>query len=86
MTAFRPDGAIFDAITNGKGLMGSYGGNLPVRDRWAIVAYIRALQLSQHATLAEALAEEQTALLTGKPIAPAADAGGTGAGHGGGHE
>ncbi len=44
--AYRPDGAIFDVITNGKGLMGSYGGNLTVRDRWAIVAYIRALQVA----------------------------------------
>lgn len=44
--AYRPDGAIFDVITNGKGLMGPYGGNLVVRDRWAIVAYIRALQLA----------------------------------------
>ncbi|MBE2284172.1 MAG: cytochrome c [Prosthecobacter sp.] len=44
--AFRADGAIFDVITNGKGLMGSYGGNITVRDRWAIVAYIRALQLA----------------------------------------
>lgn len=42
--AYRPDGAMFDAITNGKGLMGSYGGNITVRDRWAIVAYIHALQ------------------------------------------
>jgi Cytochrome C oxidase, cbb3-type, subunit III len=42
--AFRADGAIFDVITNGKGLMGGYGGNITVRDRWAIVAYIRALQ------------------------------------------
>ncbi len=44
--AFRSDGAIFDVITHGKGLMGSYGGNITVRDRWAIVAYIRALQLA----------------------------------------
>lgn len=44
--AFRADGAIFDVITNGKGLMGSYGGNITVRDRWAIVAYIRTLQLA----------------------------------------
>lgn len=44
--AYRPDGAIFDVITNGKGLMGSYGGNLTVRDRWAIAAYIRALQVA----------------------------------------
>ena len=44
--AYRADGAIFDVITNGKGLMGSYGGNLTVSDRWAIVAYIRALQVA----------------------------------------
>ena len=44
VTAYRPDGSMFDTITHGKGLMGSYGGNLTVRDRWAIVAYIRALQ------------------------------------------
>lgn len=42
--AYRADGAIFDVITHGKGLMGGYGGNITVRDRWAIVAYIRALQ------------------------------------------
>lgn len=44
--AYRADGAIFDVITNGKGLMGSYGGNITLRDRWAIVAYIRSLQLA----------------------------------------
>lgn len=44
--AFRADGAIFDVITNGKGLMGGYGGNITLRDRWAIVAYIRSLQLA----------------------------------------
>ena len=43
-TAYRPDGAIFDTITHGKGLMGSYGANIAVQDRWAIVAYIRTLQ------------------------------------------
>jgi mono/diheme cytochrome c family protein len=43
-TAYRPTGAIFDTITNGKGLMGPYGGVVPVRDRWAIIAYIRTLQ------------------------------------------
>lgn len=42
-----PDGAIFDTITKGKGLMLAYGGNIAVRDRWAIVAYVRVLQRSQ---------------------------------------
>lgn len=44
--AYRADGAIFDVITHGKGLMGSYGGNIAVHDRWAIVAYIRAMQVA----------------------------------------
>ena len=44
--AYRPTGAIFDTITNGKGLMGPYGGVVPVRDRWAIISYIRTLQLA----------------------------------------
>jgi mono/diheme cytochrome c family protein len=44
--AYRTAGAIFDVITNGKGLMGPYKGNIPVRDRWAIVSYIRAMQLA----------------------------------------
>jgi hypothetical protein len=42
--AYRTDGAMFDVIANGKGLMGGYGANISVQDRWAIVAYIRALQ------------------------------------------
>jgi mono/diheme cytochrome c family protein len=44
--AYRPAGAIYDVISNGKGLMGPYKGVIPVRDRWAIVAYIRAMQLA----------------------------------------
>ncbi|MGE9268799.1 MAG: c-type cytochrome [Verrucomicrobiales bacterium] len=39
-----PDGHLYNVITNGKGNMGSYKHNLPVRDRWAIVAYVRTLQ------------------------------------------
>ncbi len=49
----RP-GHFFDVITNGFSAadqMPSYAAQIPVRDRWAIVAYIRALQLSQHAAL-----------------------------------
>lgn len=44
--AYRADGAIYDVIVNGKGLMGSYGGSITVQDRWAIVAYIRAMQVA----------------------------------------
>jgi mono/diheme cytochrome c family protein len=42
-----PVGHFFDAITNGWGAMPSYAPQIPPEDRWAIVAYIRALQLSQ---------------------------------------
>lgn len=45
------DGQIFDTITNGKNLMGAYGSVLDIRDRWAVVAYVRALQLAKLGTL-----------------------------------
>jgi mono/diheme cytochrome c family protein len=45
------DGHIFDVITNGIRTMQPLGGNVPVNDRWAIVAYVRALQRSQYANL-----------------------------------
>jgi mono/diheme cytochrome c family protein len=38
------DGQVFDAITNGMGLMGSYRYPIPPRDRWAIIAYVRELE------------------------------------------
>lgn len=44
-------GHFFDVITNGFGAMPSYAPQVPVNDRWAIIAYIRALQLSEHATI-----------------------------------
>jgi mono/diheme cytochrome c family protein len=43
-----PVGYVFAVITHGYGSMPSYEEQIPVRDRWAIVAYVRALQLSQH--------------------------------------
>ena len=45
-----PLGYFFDVITNGFGAMPDYASQIPPRDRWNIVAYIRALQLSQDAT------------------------------------
>ena len=42
-----PDGEVFNTISNGKTLMGAYGPQIPVEDRWAIIAYVRALQLSR---------------------------------------
>ena len=46
-----PVGHFFDVITNGKGKMLSYASRVSVHDRWAIVAYIRALQINQQAPL-----------------------------------
>src|SRR5207244_12366314 len=48
-----PNGYFYDNITNGFGQMLGYSAQIPPRDRWAIVAYIRALQLSRHAQAAE---------------------------------
>lgn len=42
-----PDGQIYATIENGKGNMPAYGPQIPIQDRWAIVAYVRALQVSQ---------------------------------------
>jgi len=54
-----PDGYFFDVMSRGFGQMPSYASQVPVADRWAIVAYVRALQLSQNARLAELPAEVQ---------------------------
>jgi mono/diheme cytochrome c family protein len=57
-----PVGHFFDVMTNGFGAMPDYAAQIPVRDRWAIAAYIRALQLSEHATLADVPAEDRAKL------------------------
>jgi mono/diheme cytochrome c family protein len=54
------DGEIFYVITNGRNTMQPYAGQVPVEDRWAIIAYLRALQLSQLAS-AEDVPEPQRA-------------------------
>jgi hypothetical protein len=46
-----PNGYIYDVITNGFGAMPDYAAQIEARDRWAIVSYVRALQLSQNAPL-----------------------------------
>jgi mono/diheme cytochrome c family protein len=51
-----PASHFIDVITNGYGVMYSYADRVAPADRWAIVAYIRALQLSKHASLADAQA------------------------------
>jgi mono/diheme cytochrome c family protein len=48
-----PPGYLFHVITSGFGVMPAYAAQVPVADRWAIVAYVRALQRSQHAALAD---------------------------------
>ena len=56
------DQHFFDVITNGYGAMYSYAARVPPADRWAIVAYIRALQLSRHASLDDVPADERSKL------------------------
>jgi mono/diheme cytochrome c family protein len=46
-----PDRHFYDVMTNGYGIMRPYADRVPPEDRWAIVAYIRALQLSQYARI-----------------------------------
>jgi hypothetical protein len=48
-----PTGYIYDVITNGFGGMLSYSAQIPPSDRWAIIAYVRALQLSRNAPVSE---------------------------------
>jgi mono/diheme cytochrome c family protein len=57
-----PVGHFYDVITNGYGAMYSYAARVPPDDRWAIVAYIRALQMSQHATIDDVPPEERAKL------------------------
>ncbi len=57
-----PVGYFFDVITNGFGAMPDYRQQVDVNDRWAIIAYIRALQKSQQATLADVPPAEATKL------------------------
>jgi mono/diheme cytochrome c family protein len=54
-----PVGYFFDVMTNGFGAMQDYSAQVPPADRWAIAAYIRALQLSQAATLADVPADHR---------------------------
>jgi len=69
-----PVGYFFDVETNGFGAMQDYAAQVPVADRWAIAAYIRALQLSQQATLADVPADRRadldSAAAPGEPAAP----------------
>jgi mono/diheme cytochrome c family protein len=56
------DGEIFHVITHGRNTMGAYASQIDVSDRWAIVAYVRALQLAQLGEAAELTPDQRTAL------------------------
>ena len=71
----QSDGEIFFTISYGKGLMQGYGPQISIQDRWAIIAYLRALQRSRLASLEDVPAElraELSRALPGAPSAPAA--------------
>jgi len=57
-----PVGYLFDVITNGYGAMPDYSAQIPVEDRWRIVAWVRTLQFSQNATLDDVPAAERAQL------------------------
>ncbi|HEY1170619.1 MAG TPA: cytochrome c [Verrucomicrobiae bacterium] len=56
------DGEIFNTITHGKNLMGPYGANIDIEDRWAIIAYLRTLQRSRLATIDDVPAAARSSL------------------------
>jgi mono/diheme cytochrome c family protein len=60
-----PNGYFFDNITNGFGAMYGYSAQIPPKDRWAIIAYVRALQLSRNAKVADLPAELRDKLSSG---------------------
>lgn len=61
-----PVGHFYDVIRNGLGAMPDYAVEVPVSDRWAIVAYIRALQFSQRASPEDVPAEARSRLRVGE--------------------
>jgi hypothetical protein len=74
----RPAGYIYEVITKGFGMMASYAAELTIEERWAVVAYIRALQLSQNTPAADLPPDVRQRLeslpATGAAPAPAAPA------------
>lgn len=74
-----PVGYYFDVMTNGFGAMSDYSAQVAVEDRWAIAAYVRALQLSQHASPEDVPAAHQAELEAS--LQPLSDGEGEGGGH-----
>lgn len=62
-----PDGYYFEVMTDGYGTMYSYASRVPASDRWAITAYIRALQFRERARLGDAPPQQRAALEGNKP-------------------
>ena len=60
-----PNGYLYDVITNGFGAMNGYSAQLVPKDRWAVVAYVRALQVSRNAHAADLPAEVREKLMAG---------------------
>src|SRR5688572_9242071 len=65
-------GYFYDVVTNGFGAMQGYAEQIPVRDRWLIVAYVRALQLSQHASVDDVPADKRAELDASADLTPSA--------------
>ena len=57
-----PEGEIFNTITNGKNTMSSYADKLSPKDRWAVIAYVRALERARHGTVADVPADHRADL------------------------
>ncbi|MDZ4754762.1 MAG: cytochrome c [Phycisphaerae bacterium] len=64
----QPIGQIYHSLTYGIRNMAGYASQIPVEDRWAIAAYVKALQLSQNARLQDVPVERRTGLVAGTPI------------------
>ena len=60
--ANRPVGYLFEVVSKGHGLMANYAAELPVPERWAVIAYVRALQIARTATLDKAPVAERARL------------------------
>jgi cytochrome c553 len=70
-----PVGYFFDVMTNGFGAMQDYAAQVPVADRWAIAAYLKALQLSRRATMEDVPAERRAELDRAPDVPPPASQG-----------
>ncbi len=80
----QPVGYLYDVVTNGFGAMPDYAAQIPESDRWAIVAYVRVLQFSQNASLADLPADKRDEFerrLMAAPASPAPAADSHGAHH-----